>query len=349
MPPDPFLHLPEDDRREALLFATSQTGRPTNLLEKDVWVVQSLEILFSSQYGSHLVFKGGTALSKVHGVIDRFSEDIDVTYDICELVPEARKFMHDVDVVPDSRSQQDKLTAAIRKERLPKWVQTEVLPLFSSALSSIPGVKLHAVDSPGSPGVDSLIVEYASVTPASTYALPRVTLEFGGRSTGEPATPSHIVCDIAQFFSDLTFPTAEPRAMDLSRIFWEKATAIHVYCLKRDGKIGHRFSRHFYDLAQLHNRGLVEVAAANKRVAIAVAEHKSMFFREKTAAHTVIDYHGAVNGALTLVPEGNALDALREDYLAMISEGLLFADALSFDVIIGHCEAIQKQANQVHR
>src|SRR5258708_15410108 len=110
MPPDSFLYLPEDDRREALQFAAAQTGRPANLLEKDVWVVKSLDILFSSSYGPHLVFKGGTALSKVHKVITRFSEDIDVTYDIRQLAPEAEQFMRELDVVPTTRSQQDKLT-----------------------------------------------------------------------------------------------------------------------------------------------------------------------------------------------------------------------------------------------
>jgi predicted nucleotidyltransferase component of viral defense system len=73
--------------QEALNFAASQTGRPANLLEKDVWVVQALDVLFSSEFGPHLVFKGGTALSKVHRVIECFSEDVDVTYDIRDLAP----------------------------------------------------------------------------------------------------------------------------------------------------------------------------------------------------------------------------------------------------------------------
>jgi Nucleotidyl transferase AbiEii toxin, Type IV TA system len=154
MPPDSFLYFPEDDRREALQYAASQTGRPANLLEKDVWVVQSLDILFSSRYGPHLVFKGGTALSKVHKVINRFSEDIDVTYDIRELAPEAVELMHGLDVVPKNQSQQSKLTKSIRKERLPDWVQTYVLPLFSGSLSTLPGIKLNPTAAQGSSYVE---------------------------------------------------------------------------------------------------------------------------------------------------------------------------------------------------
>jgi predicted nucleotidyltransferase component of viral defense system len=113
--PEAFLELPVSDRREALNIAASETGRPANLLEKDVWVVQALDVLFSSEFGPHLVFKGGTALSKVHRVIERFSEDVDVTYDIRELAPdETAKAMKELDVIPESRSQQSKLSDLIR-------------------------------------------------------------------------------------------------------------------------------------------------------------------------------------------------------------------------------------------
>ena len=117
--PESFLEMSVADRREALNIAASQTGRPANLLEKDVWVVQALDVLFSSAFGTHLVFKGGTAPSKVHRVIDRFSEDVDLTYDIRKLAPdETSQFMKELDVIPESRSQQSKLTDLIRQQRL---------------------------------------------------------------------------------------------------------------------------------------------------------------------------------------------------------------------------------------
>ena len=66
-------------RHEALGFVADRSGRPAHLLEKDVWVVSALATLFGFTLGEHLVFKGGTSLSKVYGVIRRFSEDVDVT------------------------------------------------------------------------------------------------------------------------------------------------------------------------------------------------------------------------------------------------------------------------------
>jgi predicted nucleotidyltransferase component of viral defense system len=60
--PESFLGMSAADRREALNIAASQTGRPANLLEKNVWVVQALDVLFSSEFGAHLVFKGDGTL-----------------------------------------------------------------------------------------------------------------------------------------------------------------------------------------------------------------------------------------------------------------------------------------------
>jgi hypothetical protein len=283
-----FLNLSVSDRQEALNIAASQTGRPANLLEKDVWVVQALDVLFSSKFGSHLVFKGGTALSKVHRVIERFSEDVDVTYDIRELAPdETAKSMKELDVIPESRSQQSKLSDLVRERRLPEWIGSQVLPLLRERLSGYDDLKFSNES-------DTVIIEYPTVTSPSKYAPPTVRLEFGGRSTGQPASPHEITCDMAAHISDLIFPTATPRTMDISRIFWEKATAIHVYCLQGKEKLADRFSRHLHDLARLRETGHAAEAIAARSVAETVAEHKAMFFRMKAADDSVIDYERAI-------------------------------------------------------
>ena len=77
-----FFELSANERLEALAQAANASGRPPHLLEKDVWVVWCLRHLFSAPYAPHLVFKGGTSLSKAYGVIQSFSEDVDLTYDI---------------------------------------------------------------------------------------------------------------------------------------------------------------------------------------------------------------------------------------------------------------------------
>jgi predicted nucleotidyltransferase component of viral defense system len=77
-----WFSLSRGDQAEALEVAAARTGRPAHLLEKDIWVVWVLSAIYSSSLASKLTFKGGTSLSKVYQIIDRFSEDLDLTYAI---------------------------------------------------------------------------------------------------------------------------------------------------------------------------------------------------------------------------------------------------------------------------
>src|SRR5437867_3736960 len=74
-----FAQLPLEER--AVFFRELATRRDVSLViaEKDFWVCWTLGRLFAIAEGPELVFKGGTSLSKVFGVIDRFSEDIDLS------------------------------------------------------------------------------------------------------------------------------------------------------------------------------------------------------------------------------------------------------------------------------
>ena len=64
-----------------LTQAANKTGLPVQAIEKDLWVTQVLQLVFALPIAKHLVFKGGTSLSKVWKVIRRFSEDIDLAID----------------------------------------------------------------------------------------------------------------------------------------------------------------------------------------------------------------------------------------------------------------------------
>jgi hypothetical protein len=126
-----FLRLSTQDRRDALEVAASAGGQPVHLLEKDVWVVWTLAALFASPIGEHLVFKGGTSLSKAYAAIRRFSEDIDLTYDIRRLIPDL--VADRAEALPPNRSQEKKWTRAVRS-RLPEWITTTVVPELQTAM-----------------------------------------------------------------------------------------------------------------------------------------------------------------------------------------------------------------------
>lgn len=169
-------------------------------------------------------------------------------------------------------------------------------------------------------------------------------LEFGARSTGEPASLRDVVCDASDLIDGLIFPTARPRVMHAERTFWEKATAIHVFC-QQDRLRGDRFARHWYDVARLDEAGLADAAFADRDLANAVARHKSMFFAEKAADRSPIDYAAAVSGGLQLVPVGDAARALEDDYARMVEDGLLFDDAESFEALMARCAEIAARAS----
>ncbi|MFN0061901.1 MAG: nucleotidyl transferase AbiEii/AbiGii toxin family protein [Myxococcaceae bacterium] len=338
-----FLQLSKAERNEALGVAAAASGRPTHLLEKDVWVVWALRTMFESEFGAHLVFKGGTSLSKAYRAIARFSEDIDLTYDIRAIAPDLVR-PDSAEALPPNKSQERKWTKAIR-ERLTTWVAELALPVVRGGLNQ---ERLAATASVDSERSDVMRIQYEHAAEGSGYVQPVVILEFGARSTGEPYTPIPIVCDAAQYLPVLTFPVSTPRIMKVEGTFWEKATAIHVYCL--GGKLpGSRFSRHWHDLAELERAGHAEAALQQNGVAHQVALHKRMFFSAKAETGETIDYEIAVRGALRLVPEGASLDSLAEDYRQMIQDGLLVNQAKSFEEIVEACRRIEARVNAAMR
>ena len=335
---DSWFTLSRKDQAEALEVAAAQTGRPPHLLEKDIWVVWTLSALYESSLADKLTFKGGTSLSKVYKIIDRFSEDIDLTYDIREVVPD---LLRDSNPIPASPSQAKKITDGVR-HRLPLWIEREVLPILLTALRR-DGLK--ASISPAGNETEKLILTYDPIKVGTGYAASTIQLEFGGRATGEPHQRHAVSCDMGPVIDGVVFPTAQPLVMSAERTFWEKATAAHVYC--HQGKLrGERYSRHWYDLAVMAHSGHAQAAIADRQLAIAVAEHKAMFFAEKDADKRPIDYRAAVCSEIKIIPEGVVLQALEKDYTAMVSDGLLSTHQPSFTEVIMVCKELQSLINQ---
>ena len=128
-----FQHLTVEERRLALRKAQAESPHPAFLLEKDIWVVATLHVLFEAPFGRHLVFKGDTSLTKVWGAIRRFSEDIDITYDIRSFAPDLVAGVGD-EALPPTRSQERRWTRAIRP-RLAEWVRERAGPLVEEELA----------------------------------------------------------------------------------------------------------------------------------------------------------------------------------------------------------------------
>ena len=128
--PESYFSLSSNEQQEALQYASAQSGRPVHLLEKDLWVVWTLKTLFESQAGADLTFKGGTSLSKAYKIIDRFSEDIDLTCNIRRLIPD-RTSEHGE--LPSNRSQAKKWVKDINVA-LEEWIIHEIQPILERAI-----------------------------------------------------------------------------------------------------------------------------------------------------------------------------------------------------------------------
>jgi hypothetical protein len=297
-----------------------------------VWV---LNAVFTSNFGDALSFKGGTSLSKAYGLIDRFSEDVDLTYDIRRFLPEMN---FDEDGIPPTKSQESKLTKAVR-EKLPEWIRNDLAPVLEDAIAK-DGLRAKLVQETD----ETLNVNFESHFSGHSYVRSSVLLEFGARSTGEPTTSKNIDCYAQQVIPSVAFPTATVRTMKVERTFWEKATATHVYCLQENLK-KERFSRHWHDLHYIFKSPHWEAVRNDREIAKKVAVHKSLFFTEKDKDGAVVDYKTAVDGNMRIIPDGSALKKLRDDYVMMQDSQIVREGAPSFDEILESCAAMERELN----
>lgn len=76
-----YFSLSASQQRTLITQTAVRLGLPEQAVEKDLWVSIILQLVFTLPFSDKLVFKGGTSLSKSFGLIERFSEDIDLVVD----------------------------------------------------------------------------------------------------------------------------------------------------------------------------------------------------------------------------------------------------------------------------
>ena len=198
-----YFQLSSEQKRKIFTEARLKISRPEVLLEMDIWVVWALNTLFNSGIDEHLTFKGGTSLSKIHKLIDRVSEDIDVAYDIRQ-IPELVKDPENP-YPPATRNQINKWIS-ITKHHLAGWVNGTLIPVFEARIrdENLP-VSIWQDEN----NQHKVYLEYESVIKGMPYVSRHVFLEFGAKSTGEPAQTHQVQCDIQSAISGIMFPTAK--------------------------------------------------------------------------------------------------------------------------------------------
>lgn len=303
--------LSADDRKAFFDEAVQKLGIVFPIIEKDFWVVWTLERLFSlDELKNHLTFKGGTSLSKVYGLIDRFSEDIDVSIE--------KDFLGfgSTEKDPEKAGSGKKQRAAL--ESLSKacsdYVQNEMAAALKKSivegLGSLDGWQLV----PDEKDPQALVFEYPNITPRGQYIHQAVKIEMGARSEHWPVSKHSIRSLVKQALPDrVTESDFEIRVLNAERTFWEKATLLHQYAHLPEAKpLPPRISRHLYDFYQLLNSPIQEKALRDLTLLERVAEHKNVYFASAWA-----NYETARKGTLKLSPLKRVLTELERDYELM--------------------------------
>jgi hypothetical protein len=329
-----FLELPADERRLYVEQAALRRNVSPVILEKDFWVCWLLGIMFESEFADSLVFKGGTSLSKVFGVIERFSEDVDLSLSPAFLkLPEAGT----------SRNQANKwMTRA--EAACGAAVQSQIGPVMESAVAAVLGPSEQGwfeflTDSNTNSPV--LLFRYPSSQPVGFDYLKRsVKLEFGSLTDQQPVGRHPIGPWLAEVLPD-AFPDwrCEVVALEVERSFWEKATILHTeYHRPAERPTPDRFSRHYADTAALANHATASKAIDQHDLRNRVVEWKSQFFGSSWA-----NYGQAKPGTFRLVPPAERQPALRRDYQAM--RDMYLTEPASFDDILATLANLEDRIN----
>lgn len=329
-----FLDLPADERRLYIEQAAVRRNISPVVLEKDFWVCWLLGILFESEFAGSVVFKGGTSLSKVFGVIERFSEDIDLSLSPTFLqLPEAGT----------SRNQANKwMTKA--EATCGAAVQNKIGPSMEAVVEGVLGKGERAwFEFLTEPNTNSpvLLFHYPSSQPAGFEYLSRsVKLEFGSLTDQQPVGRHPIRPWVAEVLPD-AFPDwrCEVVALEMERTFWEKATILYTeYHRPTDKPTPDRFSRHYADAAALAKHPAAKSALDRHDIRNRVVEWKSQFFGSSWA-----NYENAKPGTFRLVPPAERLPSLRRDYQAM--RDMYLTEPFSFDEILATLSDLEDRIN----
>lgn len=331
------LSLSPRQRAELYQASAQRLGRAEVIIEKDFWVCWTLRELFALPgIGQHLIFKGGTSLSKVWGLIARFSEDIDVSLSRDWLGFAGAADLEKATTGKKQREQLMQLAAACTAK-----VKDELLPALRARAQAALGAEgWSIVVDPDEP--QTLLFRYPTALPAdatAAYIRREVKIECGARSDAWPAEDRTIQPFVADTFDTIKDAAVPLRVLAAERTFWEKATILHAEAHReKDKPTPTRYSRHYADLAALATTDIASAAIARKDLRERVVEHKQVFFASAWA-----HYETAVPGSFRLVPETYRLEALAVDYRDM--REMFFGNPADWREVIERLRRLETEIN----
>lgn len=326
-----FIKLKPEEKRIIFENTASKLRMNSAIIEKDFWVCFILDHLFSqSEYKKSLAFKGGTCLSKVYKVIDRFSEDIDLILDWRLLGYKKNEPWEE-----RSNTQQQGFVLDAH-EREYTFLKNNFLPSVKSNIEKLldEDVSIEIND-------DGVIIFDYPKTIQNDNIMQIIRLEIGALAAWTPVKNVAIHSYIYELYPKL-FSNNDINVLATTdeRTFWEKATILHAEANRpKDSKIPKRYSRHYYDIYCMHKKGVVERALLEKKLLAKVLDFKNKFYYRKWAK-----YENGKDGILKLLPPSHSIIDLKKDYEDM--KEMIYGDYPSFDVLLDEIKMVEDKINK---
>ncbi len=333
MSPIKIWHDADKNSKKVVFEEISKSmGMVSSAIEKDWWVVQTLRLIFEMDCADSLVFKGGTSLSKAWGLINRFSEDIDLALD--------RKFLG---FEGDLSNQQIK---KLRKASF-AYITDKFYPMLKTKFeeTGLTNVEINITETTDS-DQDPRIIEifYPSVFDNMGYIRPKVIIEVGSRSLREPFSVRSFRSFVGENYPDQPFadssiliPTVNPE-----RTFLEKVFLLHEEFQKPIDKIRvERLTRHLYDIELLMDTEFAEKALTNVKLYQDIVAHRRLFTPIRG-----IDYDNHIPQKINPIPPTEIINEWQKDYEIM-QDSMIYGESLSFSELIERIEELKKRFKRI--
>lgn len=333
------------DERISMIQSVAQDHNiEDNAIEKDWWVTVVLKALFNTSCGKWLLFKGGTSLSKGWNLINRFSEDIDISI--------GRNFFGDVLNLPFAKCENNNQVKKLRKASrdyihgtLSSELDAELLKMgvkgYTIMNETVTGEPPRPIDHDSDPTI--IFVNYESILPSSMRLIDaRVKIEISCLSMSEP----YEQCEIRSLVFD-KFPeeddemAASINTVTPSRTFLEKALLLSEELQKEEPR-SLRMSRHLYDLDRLMDTEFGQKALNDGKLYKAIVEHRRRFYHLG-----YVDYDKDYPAKIDFIPQNKVMNAYRLDYESNMVDGYIYGEAKSFDELMKRMEKLLQDFRQI--
>jgi Nucleotidyl transferase AbiEii toxin, Type IV TA system len=329
------------DRLDLFLATANRIGAPVGNVEKDFWVCWTLNAIYHERPAGEprLLFKGGTSLSKGYGLIQRFSEDIDVTVFRDDLEEPAS--VEELEALSNKkrRAKLDAIRYACRA-----YITGPLREFLAGRLADVTNGAGRVEVDEADPDGQTLLLWYPEVEPRDgAYVRPVIRLESGAKSALDPNRPMTITPYVAEEAAGINLVIPAVTTIEATRTFWDKVVIAHGLrrWYERRGELrqeGQRVSRHYYDLHCLMQSETGKAALSDLGLGADSVRHARMFFDRPD-----YDLASAAPGSFAITPVAKMVDALARDYES--TTAMIFGTPPSLDDVLKSARHIEDQLN----